>query len=148
LEHVTVIRGINHAGFVVRDFESAVRFYEEIVGLRVLDRLERTGTTISQVVGYENAHLRIAKMAAEGEEHFLELIEYVRPTAGERASEERAIIGGSHVGFIVDDIQAVFERVVANGAIEMNLPANIGPGRWACYMQDPEGNWIEFIQQD
>ena len=143
-----MIRGINHAGFVVRDFEAAVRFYEEIVGLRVLDLLERTGTPISQVVGYENAHLRIAKMAAEGEEHFLELIEYVRPTAGERASEERAIIGGAHVAFIVDDIQAAFERVISNGAIRMNPPANIGPGRWACYMQDPEGNWIEFIQQD
>lgn len=143
-----MIRGINHAGFVVRDLDSAVRFYEEIVGLRVQDRLERTGAPISQVVGYDGAHLKIAKMAAEGEEHFLELIEYVRPSSTERASEERAIIGGSHVAFIVDDIQAAFDRVMANGAIEMNPPANIAPGRWACYMQDPEGNWIEFIQQD
>ena len=90
-----MIRGINHAGFVVRDFEAAVRFYEEIVGLRVLDLLERTGTPISQVVGYENAHLRIAKMAAEGEEHFLELIEYVRPTAEERASENGRLLAAA-----------------------------------------------------
>ena len=143
-----MIRGINHAGFVVRDLEAAVKFYEEIVGLTVQDRLERTGGPISQVVGYENSHLRIAKMAAKGEEHFLELIEYVSPSPVERASEERAIIGGCHVAFIVDDIQAAFDRVMANGAIRMNPPANIAPGRWACYMQDPEGNWIEFIQQD
>ncbi len=143
-----MIRGINHAGFVVRDLEAAVKFYEEIVGLTVQDRLERTGGPISQVVGYKNSHLRIAKMAAGGEEHFLELIEYVNPSPEERASEERAIIGGCHVAFIVDDIHAAFDRVMANGAIEMNPPANIAPGRWACYMQDPEGNWIEFIQQD
>ncbi len=143
-----MIRGINHAGFVVRDLEAAVKFYEEIVGLTVQDKLERTGGTISQVVGYENSHLRIAKMAAEGEEHFLELIEYVSPSPEERVSEERAIIGGCHVAFIVDDIHEAFDRVMANGAIEMNPPANIAPGRWACYMQDPEGNWIEFIQQD
>ena len=90
-----MIRGINHAGFVVRDLEAAVRFYEEIVGLRVQDRLERTGEPISQVVGYDGAHLKIAKMAAEGEEHFLELIEYVQPPSAERASEERAIIAGA-----------------------------------------------------
>ena len=143
-----MIRGINHTGFVVRDLEAAVKFYDEIVGLTVQDRLERTGGPISQVVGYENSHLRIAKMAAEGEEHFLELIQYVSPSPAERASEERAIIGGCHVAFIVDDIHEAFDRVMANGAIEMNPPANIAPGRWACYMQDPEGNWIEFIQQD
>lgn len=143
-----MIRELNHAGFVVGNLEKAVAFYEEVIGLRVLDRLERTGGPISQVVGYEGSHLKIAKMAAEGEAHFLELIEYVRPQSVQRASEERAIIGGSHVAWIVDDIQETFREVTANGAQMMNPPAEMAPGRWACYMQDPEGNWIEFIQQD
>lgn len=143
-----MITGLNHAGFVVRDIEAAVTFYEAAVGLSMLERLERTGAMISQVVGYEDAHLRIAKMAAGGEQHFLELIEYVQPTPAERASEERAIIGGGHVAFVVDDIGEAFERAVARGAMTMNPPAQVAPGRWACYMQDPEGNWIEFIQQD
>jgi catechol 2,3-dioxygenase-like lactoylglutathione lyase family enzyme len=143
-----MIRGMNHAGFVVKNLDEAVAFYEEVVGLVVQDRLERTGGPISQVVGYEEAHLRIAKMGARGEEHFLELIEYVTPPSGERATEERAVIGGAHVAWIVDDIHEAFDRVMANGAIKMNPPAEMVPGRWACYMQDPEGNWIEFIQQD
>ncbi len=143
-----MIRGLNHAGFVVSNLEEEVAFYEEVVGLIVLDRLERTGAPISQVVGYEGAHLKIAKMGARGEEHFLELIEYVNPSSGGRPTEERAVIGGAHVAWIVDDIHEAFDRVMANGAIEMNPPTEIAPGRWACYMQDPEGNWIEFIQQD
>ena len=28
----------------------------------------------------------------------------------------------------------------------MNDPANVAPGRTACYLQDPEGNWVELIQ--
>lgn len=143
-----MVKSLNHAGFVVRDLEGAVEFYRDVVGLRMLDRFERRGPSISQVVGYEDAHLRIAKMATEGEEHFLELIEYAQPSSGERASEERAIVGGCHVAFMVDDIRETFERVVSNGAIRMNPPAQIAEGRWACYLQDPEGNWIEFIQQD
>ena len=86
-ERVIVIRGINHAGFVVRDLEVAVKFYEEIVGLRVQDRLERTGALISQVVGYDDAHLKIAKMAAEGG-GALPGTDRVRP----------AILGGTRVG--------------------------------------------------
>lgn len=143
-----MIKTLNHAGFVVRNLEGAVAFYRDVVGLRMLDQFERSGSSISQVVGYENARLRIAKMAAEGEEHFLELIEYAHPSSRERASEERAIIGGCHVAFMVDDIRETFERVVSNGAMQMNPPAQIAEGRWACYLQDPEGNWIEFIQQD
>ncbi len=143
-----MIKTLNHAGFVVRNLEGAVAFYRDVVGLRMLDQFERRGSSISQVVGYEDARLRIAKMAAEGEEHFLELIEYDHPSSLERASEERAIIGGCHVAFMVDDIRETFERVVSNGAMQMNPPAQIAEGRWACYLQDPEGNWIEFIQQD
>ncbi len=133
---------------MVADLERSVKFYEGVVGLKVLDRLERAGEPISQVVGYTSSHLKIAKMAVEGQEQFLELIEYVHPPSVERASEERAIFGGSHVAFIVNDIQAMFEHVTGNGAMKMNPPAEIVPGRWACYMQDPEGNWIEFVQQD
>lgn len=143
-----MIKTLNHAGFVVRNLEGAVAFYRDVVGLRMLGQFERRGSSISQVVGYEDARLRIAKMAAEGEEHFLELIEYAHPSSLERASEERAIIGGCHVAFMVDDIRETFERVVSNGAMQMNRPAQIAEGRWACYLQDPEGNWIEFIQQD
>jgi catechol 2,3-dioxygenase-like lactoylglutathione lyase family enzyme len=143
-----MITGMNHAGFVVSNLDEAVAFYEEVIGLVVQDRMERTGGPISQVVGYEEAHLRIAKMGARGEEHFLELIEYVSPPSGERVTEERAVIGGAHVAWIVDDIHQAFDRVMTNGAIKMNPPAEMVPGRWACYMQDPEGNWIEFIQQD
>ena len=143
-----MIKTLNHAGFVVRNLERAVAFYRDVVGLQMLDQFERRGSSISQVVGYEDARLRIAKMAPEGEEHFLELIEYAHPSSLERASEERAIIGGCHVAFMVDDIRETFERVVSNGAMQMNPPAQIAEGRWACYLQDPEGNWIEFIQQD
>ena len=64
----------------------------------------------------------------------------------ERQSEERSIIGGSHLCLHVDDIDATFNRLVKNGAKKMNPPAELAPGRWACYLQDPDGNWIELLE--
>ena len=28
----------------------------------------------------------------------------------------------------------------------MNPPAELAPGRVACYIQDPDGNWLELLQ--
>ena len=28
----------------------------------------------------------------------------------------------------------------------MNLPAAVSEGRIACYLQDPDGNWLELLQ--
>jgi len=140
-----LIKAMHHSGFVVADLEKATSFYRDVVGLKVLDNRERTGAAISQVVGYEECHIKAVDVGT-GDGHKLELIEYVNPPARERQSEERSIIGGSHLCFHVDDIHATFNRLVENGAKKMNPPAELAPGRWACYLQDPDRNWIELLE--
>ena len=136
---------MHHSGFVVADLEKATSFYRDVVGLKVLDNRERTGAAISQVVGYEECHIRAVDVGT-GDGHKLQLIEYVNPPARERQSDERSIIGSSHLCLHVDDIDATFNRLVENGAKKMNPPAELAPGRWACYLQDPDGNWIELLE--
>jgi len=140
-----LIKAMHHSGFVVADLEKATSFYRDVVGLKVLDTRERTGTAISQVVGYENCHIKAVDVGT-GDGHRLELIQYVNPPARDRQSEERSMIGSSHLCLHVDDIDATFNRLVENGAKKMNPPAELAPGRWACYLQDPDGNWIELLE--
>ena len=140
-----MITGMNHTGFVVRDVEKATMFYRDVIGLTVVTTYEREGSPISQVVGYENAHLRVALLSIE-EGHILELIQYVHPPGSERATEERSTLGGTHLAFNVEDIEQTFQQLVSNGVRGLNPPAEVAPGRKACYMQDPDGNWIELIE--
>ena len=116
------------------------------MGLEVQRRYERVGAGIDQVVGYDDAHLRIALLGVPGGEHVFELIQYLNPPPGERPTEERSVLGGSHLCFLVDDIGAAFDRVSKSDARTMNPPADVAPGRTACYLQDPDGNWIELMQ--
>ncbi len=140
-----MITGMNHTGFVVRDLDASVRFYRDVVGLKIVRTMERDGAPISQVIGYENTHLKGTILSA-GDSHSLELIQYINPAPTERPTEERNALGASHLAFNVDDIEETFERLVRDGARKLNPPATMQPGRKACYMQDPDGNWIELIE--
>ena len=140
-----MITGMNHTGFVVSDLDTSVHFYRDIVGLEIVRTMEREGAPISQVIGYEGTHLK-GTILSTGDGHSLELIQYINPAASERPTAERNVLGASHLAFNVDDIEKTFERLVSNGARRLNPPATMQPGRKACYMQDPDGNWIELIE--
>ena len=142
-----MITGLNHSGIVVEDLERSVHFYRDVIGLEVVRTIDRDGGPISQVVGYENTHLKGALLSLN-DGHVIELIQYIRPKVAERPTQERAVLGGSHIAFNVDDIQKTMDELTGNGAKQLNPPVETAPGRKACYMQDPDGNWIELLQID
>lgn len=141
-----MITRMNHTGFVVADLEKSVDFYTNVVGLELVTRRERDGAPISQVLNYPDTHIKAALLGLEGEEgHILELIEYINPESSPRPTEERAVLGASHLAFNVTDMQDAFSRLLAAGAKELNPPIEVSPGRVVCYLQDPDSNWIELL---
>ena len=140
-----MIKDLHHTGFVVSDLGRAVEFYRDVIGLDEKSRYERTGRGIDRVVGYEGAHLQVALMGAGGV-HSLELIQYLNPAPAERLTNERSVLGGTQLACQVDDIDSIFQAAVDNGATRLNRPTEVASGRIACYMQDPDGNWIELLE--
>ena len=129
----------------MKNVEESTAFYRDVVGLSLIRAYERMGTGIDQVVGYENAHLSAAILDIGGG-HILELIQYVNPRSEDRPTEERNALGATHVALLVDDIHAMYARLAEKGGQVMNPPAELEPGRIACYLQDPDGNWIELLE--
>ena len=136
---------MNHTGFVVSDLDASIQFYRDIMGLELERTLEREGPAISQVLGYEATHIRGALLSIQ-DGHSLELIQYVHPEGADRPTDERNALGATHLAFSVDDIDDTFRRLVASGAKKLNPPARVTPVRTVCYLQDPDGNWIELIE--
>ncbi len=141
-----MITSMNHTGFVVKDLDKSLAFYTEVVGLQLNSRGESEGGVIGQIVGYDDSHLKLAslRIGAEGG-HVLELIEYVKPPSADRPTEERAVLGASHLAFNVTDMEGTFQRLLDAGATKLNPPVEVREGRMACYLQDPDGNWIELV---
>ena len=132
-----MIKAMHHTGFVVRDVEKAVEFYRDVVGLDLIDRLEARG--------YDNTHLKIA-LFGTGDGHRLELIQYVSPPSAERPTQERNVLGVAHLAFEVDDIDKAYRAITSGGAKSLNPPADAGPGKRTCFLQDPDDNWMELVE--
>ena len=127
-----MITGMNHTGFVVKDLERSVEFYSEVVGLQVVARREREDGPISQIVGYEDSHIKLALLGIDQDRgHILELIEYLNPVSAERPTQERAVLGASHLAFNVTDIEGTFQRLLDNGAIRLNAPSRSRQAEWS-----------------
>ena len=69
-----MITDINHSGIVVPDLEIAIDFYTNIMKLVLVEIRERDGSGISQVLGYENTHIKVADVSTPTG-HIIELIE-------------------------------------------------------------------------
>jgi lactoylglutathione lyase len=140
-----MITRMNHSGLVVKDIDASIAFYSDALGMEVAGVRERDGGPIEHLVGYRPCHLKAVDMAV-GDGSMLELLQYFAPSPADRPTEERSVLGGSHVAFDVVDIQDVYERLLRHGARKLNPPIEGAPGKWVCYLQDPDGNWIELIE--
>ena len=80
--------------------------------------------------------------------HSLELIEYVRPEAEPRQTMDRAVLGDSNLAFSVEDAVGTLADMVSKGAKSLNSPAEVSRDRFGCCLQDPDGNPIEFTEDN
>lgn len=146
------IRALYHTGFVVTDLDRSLRFYTEVLGMRIeRPPTELSGDWISTVVGYPGAHLRSAFVGI-GDGHSIELIQYLAPKGSQApASTERSRVGAAHCGMLVDDARAWYDRLKSAGVVVIGPPSlrdvEFPWARYAFYFQDPDGNWLEFAER-
>ena len=141
---------MNHTGFVVEDLERSRKFYMEGLGLEELKLFEIQSYELGRVVGYDNARIK-ASMLAGADGHVLELIEYIDPptvVSDPDFQYQRRRTGGTHLAFFVEDSKVTWQRLVDMGGKPLNPPIEVLPGMWECYMQDPDGNWIEITSDE
>ena len=144
-----MLKSFYHTGFIVRDLERSVEFYTNVLGLETTRRMEREGEFINQVLGFPNAHIKGAFMG-QGEGHLLELIQYISPPSGP-GGIERNDIGATHLGFFVENLAQFYADKSHRGLRFLNPPAeerdaNGNLVRSVAYSQDPDGNWLEFVE--
>jgi catechol 2,3-dioxygenase-like lactoylglutathione lyase family enzyme len=148
-QEVFMLKSFFHTGFIIKDLERAVDFYTNVLGLRVAMRMERQGAFIDQVLGFNGTHIKGAFVDL-GEGHQLELIQYLNPASGP-GGINRNDLGASHLAFYVENIDQFYAEKSQQGLRPINPPAenydeNGRLFRKVMYAQDPDGNWLEFVE--
>jgi catechol 2,3-dioxygenase-like lactoylglutathione lyase family enzyme len=117
--------------------------------MEVVFEQEKRGGYLAAIVGYPDAHVRMAHLAFPGDAHRLELFEYVEPEPRGEPGEPRDV-GITHLCLRVDDIDALAERLRAAGAAFFSQPVLVDTGANAggrgVYLRDPDGVVLELFQ--
>ena len=97
-----MIAGVNHMSFTVSDLDASVKFYRDVLGLKVLDVSARDSKFSQKVTGIEKAKLRIAYLS--GNNCSLELVQYLSPK-GKKLDTATCNVGSAHICFNVKNFR-------------------------------------------
>lgn len=152
---MTTLPQIWHFSFHVGDLDRSVAFYQGLLGMDLIHMQEQRNEYTSALVGYADAHLKVAQLAVPGRPqglvstHDLELVEYVHPRR-QPAPLERCQPGTGHMAFVIRDVHDRYEDLRRNGVRFVSPPtaitAGINAGGYCCYFLDPDGITLEFVQ--
>lgn len=145
-----MITGVAHAAVCVPDVEEAVRWYREVLGLRVLSppyRME--GGAIERDMGELLPSPVVLKAAIVGwgdDDRVLELIEY--PNAAVDAAPDAITHAGiTHLGIVCDDIDATRSQLEAHGVEFLTSGVADVAGLRTTWFRDPWGAVFILMQK-
>ena len=143
-----MLTGIHHTSLTVSDLERSIAFYTSL-GLEVVLRQTPGGTYLQKITGFPDAHIKQAHLSLPGGGHRLELFEYVSPK-GQPVRSRNCDPGNTHLAFLVDDLDAMYTQLSAQGVAFVSPPVTVDAGAnigaKGLYLRDPDGFTIELFQ--
>jgi len=145
--------GIDHTAIVVSDTDASVKFYRDLLGMRVAGESENYGTEQEHLNNVFGARLRITALrAAEGPG--IELLEYLAPRDGrpfptdERANDvihRQTVLVTENADETAQGLTLDKANFVSSGLI-VNHSRELGFTR-AFIVRDPDGHAVEVEQK-
>ncbi|MDA1258702.1 MAG: VOC family protein [Chloroflexi bacterium] len=142
-----MVMQFDHTGIVVQDLEKITDFYVNTLGLVVQREVDAVAPPEGDHTGFPSARRTLRFVGIENN-HRIELVKYHNPP-GEDGYLRKNQHGAMHICFLVEDLQTTYDNLVAKGINFVTEPIfhDTPEGRRGIiYLQDPEGNWLEFIQ--
>ena len=142
------MKAIRHFGIVVTDMERSLKFYRDLLGLKIkVDALEE-GPFIDAISGLKNIKVRTVKMNADEGNTLIELLCYESHKRDRKENNEIPNIGASHPAFTVNDVDYEYKKLKEKG-VKFNCSPQISPDGKAkvAFCEDPDGVPIELVEE-
>jgi catechol 2,3-dioxygenase-like lactoylglutathione lyase family enzyme len=145
-----VVNEVDHIGLTVTDLERSIEFYTSVLECTVVMRQEKVGGYLAAIVGYPDAHVLMTHLQPPGGGPRIELFQYLVPESATRELEPRNV-GNAHICFVVEDLDALYGRLVEKGISTISPPVEVDTGVNAggasLYLYDPDGITLELFQR-
>lgn len=143
-----MVKCIRHPGIVVGNLDRSLHFYCDLLGFKVVRKIDETGLHMDNLLGLKNVRVTTVKMTADEGGAMLELLVFEAPRPLEGGRREINTIGLSHIAFQVDDVDEVYRRLSDAGVV-FNSPPQLSPDGFSklAFCRDPDGTFVEFVQR-
>jgi catechol 2,3-dioxygenase-like lactoylglutathione lyase family enzyme len=139
----------DHTGITVSNLERSLAFWRDVLGLELSHTAHQTGELAREITGVSGSEIKLAVLKTPGG-HKIELLEYLAPSDRKHADVRPCDVGHVHVALLVDDLDAILEKIAGAGWKAAGKPQTLktGPnaGKRVVYVRDPAGTTIEFMQ--
>jgi catechol 2,3-dioxygenase-like lactoylglutathione lyase family enzyme len=144
--------GIDHTAIVVGDTETSLKFYRDLLGMRIIGTSENYGTEQEHLNNVFGARLRITSLRAT-EAPGVELLEYLTPRDGRPIpGDERADdIVHWQTEIVTEDASAAEQQLrranvpfVSSGTIAVDRKLGFRKG---LLVRDPDGHVVELAER-
>ncbi len=143
------ILAADHMGITVSNLERSLAFWRDVLGFELSHTAHQTGEMTKEITGVTGAEIKLAVLKTPGGDK-IELLEYLAPPDRKHSDVRPCDVGHVHVALLVDDLDAVLERIATSGWKAAGQPQLLksGPnaGKRVVYVRDPDGTTIEFMQ--
>ena len=141
-----MIVNIRHAGIVVKDLDAAIRFYGDLLGMKVMRRMDESGVYIDNMTALQNVKVTTVKLAAP-DGQLVELLAFRSHSSTVDNQRGIADQGLTHIAFTVDDLDRTYAALTKAGVV-FNAPPQLSPDGYAkvTFCKDPEGNFLELVE--
>jgi glyoxylase I family protein len=139
------IKRVNHTGISVRDMERSLTFYRDLLGLELIFDSDLDDVPpLNAVVGMDNARGRVTWLRAG--DTMIELWQWDHP-AGRPLPDDYcpADQGVTHYALETDNVDELYERVVAAGYVANTRPLDLGLHK-TTYIRGPDNEIIEILE--
>ncbi len=140
-----MIKDVRHIGIVVNDMDISLKFYKDLLGLKIKSLAEEEGEFLDNMLAHKNVKNKVAKLYAGNGNALVELID--SKSFANKKNRNFFTIGASHFAFTVDNLQETYEYLLENG-VKFTAPPQLTPDGYAkvTFCEDPDGTPIELVE--
>ncbi|RZD43412.1 MAG: hypothetical protein CXT78_08215 [Thaumarchaeota archaeon] len=140
-----MIKEVRHIGIVVKNIENSLKFYRDLLGLKIVRDMNEYGNHLDNMLSLDNVEVRTVKLSANENITLIELLEF--KSHNDNEMRNFYTIGASHVAFTVEDIEKLYQDL-SKKDIKFNAPPQKSPDGLVkvTFCKDPDGTPIELVE--
>ena len=119
-----MIKEVRHIGIVVNNIENSLKFYRDLLGLKIIKDMDEQGVYIDNMLSLDDVQVRTVKLSAGTGNTLIELLDF--KSHNDNEVRNFYTVGASHVALTVDNLEDLYKYLSANN-VKFNFPPQKSP---------------------